>query len=470
VNQKHSAAYDEFLGKWHGVILHSGSSYRLSVSIERNLAIAVDCPDEGEMGMVMEAVAHQGVNISGYLPLLKAHLKLRFLPRSQRFVAELDFENSSRRFHLIKDNPAFLKYQYPRLEANGRPCAIYTYNPPSPLRDGWEVASLKDVGLDIEPIELQIDKILHGAYNQPEAVLIVKNGQLVLEEYFHGLRRRDLHGIQSCTKSVTSIVFGIAKDQGYIHHEQDFVYEYFENRRGYRWIDEQYPIRLLHLLTMTAAIEWNEAIPYTNPQNDNTAMNMSSDWVGYILNKGIRGAQGERYIYTSGMSILLGAIIKNATGRFVDEFANDFLFTPLGINRFYWASAADGTRHTGGGLSLKARDVAKIGALMLAWGAWKGNKIVSSGWVEDSIRQHTPAGDYPYGYQWHLPVFEVNGRRISCFAAAGYGGQWLFMFPEYDLEIVFLAGAYGADSKPYEKAAGFLAAACGSQPVLVQGV
>jgi CubicO group peptidase (beta-lactamase class C family) len=243
-------------------------------------------------------------------------------------------------------------------------------------------------------------------------------------------------------------VLGLAVDRGLIRGVHQPVYTLFPERRGYRWIDERYDITLYHVLTMTAALDWNETLPYTDPRNDNTAMNMSDDWVGYVLNKGVAGAHGEKYAYTSGLSILLGAIVKNATGLYVDEFAAEHLFEPLGITDYRWSAAPDGTRHTGGGLSLRPRDAAKIGAMMLNGGVWRGQQILSEEWARESTRQHTRLGDYPYGYQWHRHTF---GAGMESFCAAGYGGQWWFMFPALDLAVIFTAGAYGGDSKPYEK-------------------
>jgi CubicO group peptidase (beta-lactamase class C family) len=180
-------------------------------------------------------------------------------------------------------------------------------------------------------------------------------------------------------------------------------------------------------------------------------MNRSDDWVGYVLDRGVAGAPGEEYAYNSGLSILLGAIIECATGLHVDEFAEEYLFKPLGIHDYRWFTAPDGTCHTGGGLSLRPRDAAKIGTMMLQGGAWQSQRILSEGWVRESTRQHTKPGDYPYGYQWHLHTFSVNDTAVKSFCAAGYGGQWLFMVPALDMAVVFTAGAYGGDSKPYEK-------------------
>jgi CubicO group peptidase (beta-lactamase class C family) len=100
---------------------------------------------------------------------------------------------------------------------------------------------------------------------------------------------------------------------------------------------------------------------------------------------------------------------------------------------------------------LRPRDAAKLASLMLAGGIWNERRILSEQWARESTRRQTRPGDYGYGYQWHLHTFETGGRLFESFCAKGYGGQYLFMLPAHDLAVVFTAGAYGGDSRPYEK-------------------
>jgi CubicO group peptidase (beta-lactamase class C family) len=355
------------------------------------------------------------------------------------------------KLELRRDRPEWRRFLVPSLGAAGQPVRQYAYRVPEETGDGWLTGSLRAAGLSEEHVSRLGQAILDGQYPQAHSVLIARDQQLVFEEYFYGHESQRRHGLQSATKSITSILVGVAIDLGAIEGVDQPVYTFFPERRGCRWIDERHNVTLRHLLTMTAALDWNEQLPYTDPLNDNTAMNMSGDWVGYVLDRGLAGTPGERYMYCSGLSILLGAIVHSATGQYVDEFAAEHLFGPLGITDYRWSAAPDGTRHTGGGLSLRPRDAAKIGAMMLGGGVWRGRRILSEGWVRESTRQQTRPGDYAYGYQWHLHAFTVAGSAVPCCCAAGYGGQWLFLFPSLDLEVVFTAGAYGGDSRPYEK-------------------
>ena len=120
-----------------------------------------------------------------------------------------------------------------------------------------------------------------------------------------------MHPIQSDTKRVTSILIGIAIDHGIIPGLDRKVYDYFKNYTGTKWIEQKYEITIKHALTMTAGLDWDErSYKYGDSRNDNTAMNNSIDWIKYILNKNMAHTLGERFNYTSGLSVLLGATIK----------------------------------------------------------------------------------------------------------------------------------------------------------------
>lgn len=314
------------------------------------------------------------------------------------------------------------------------------YEIPSTTGDGWKTASLSDVYIDPLKINDLISAIRDKKFKHIHSVIIVKNGKLVLEEYFKGYNRDKLHPIQSDTKSVTSILIGIAIDHRIIPGLDKMIYDYFEYYAGTKWIDQQYQITLKHALTMTAGLDWDERThPYGDARNENTAMNNSIDWIKYILNKNTAHTPGERFNYASGLSVLLGAIIKKAAGLSADGFAQKHLFKPLGITEYQWYQNWDHTIHTGGGLRLKPRDMAKIGHMMLNGGVWQGRQIVSPGWVRESTQAHVKTGGHDYGYQWWCGKSIHNNRIVDAFWAAGHGGQYIFVLPSLDLVVVFTA-------------------------------
>ncbi len=358
------------------------------------------------------------------------------------------------------DNPAFRKFDYPRVDTSGEPLRVYAYQKPAALSDGWAVSTVEAEGLDPGQLRGFMNRILNGKWGRAEGVVIARNGRLVVDEYFHGFHRDKLHTLQSVTKSITSLLFGVAKDQGSIKSVDQVVYEFFPEYVGRTWVDQKYDRTLYHLLTMTAAIDWDEHVPYGQIENSNTAMNRSPDWIGYVLDRNVAGPPGKVCVYTSGFTILLGGVIKKATGKYVDELADETLFGTLGITNYRWLRHDDGTRHTGGGLSLLPRDLAKVGQLVLNGGTWNGERVISEAWIKESTRPHVPMEAYRlkqfryterYAYQWWNDTYQVDGRAIDVIAGHGFGGQYLGIVPDLNLVIVLIGGDYVDQTiRPFE--------------------
>jgi len=176
-------------------------------------------------------------------------------------------------------------------------------------------------------------------------------------------------------------------------------------------------------------------IPYTDLRNDAVRMNQSRDPVRFVLEKSVATEPGRRFLYDSGVSIVLGEVVRKASGQAADEFAREHLFAPLGITEYRWGKLPDGTVHTGGGLWLRPRDMAKLGQLMLDGGRWRGNQIVGEAWVRDSVKQQAPYRGY--GYRWWLRSFWGRDRVIKAFAAKGLGGQFIVVIPDLRLVSAF---------------------------------
>jgi hypothetical protein len=229
------------------------------------------------------------------------------------------------------------------------------------------------------------------------------------------------------------------------------VYEFFPEYKGTRWIDQKYDITLKHVLTMTAGLDWDEVTNlHPHPKNPNTGMYRTDHPIKYILNKRKVATPGERWNYNSGLTILLGGIIKNTSGRYADKFAEQYLFKPLGIANYQWNEHPDGTIYTHGDLFLKPRDMAKIGYIMLNQGKWENKQIVSNAWIQESTREHIDTfWGYGYGYQWRCGKTLICDQEIEAFWASGTGGQKIYVFPKLDLVVVFTSklfdNIYGHD-------------------------
>jgi CubicO group peptidase (beta-lactamase class C family) len=266
--------------------------------------------------------------------------------------------------------------------------------------------------------------------------VIIKNGKLVLEEYFDGFDRETKHRIFSASKSVTSILIGIAMDQKKLAGVDTKVYELFPGYEGTKWIDERYEIKLKDVLTMTAGLDWSGwDYPGYDSRSPTRKMSVSNDWIKFVLDREVTDPPGSRYIYNNGLTILLGEVVRKSTGEDADIFAENNLFTPLGITDYSWDKGPKSVLNTAGGLRLKPRDMAKIGHLYLHDGQWNGRQVVSQYWVNESVKDHVNQNvtfGTGYGYQWWCGKSKINERVVETFYAAGHGGQYIFVCPALD--------------------------------------
>lgn len=319
-----------------------------------------------------------------------------------------------------------------------RPCE-YRYEIPRKQKDGWGTSSLARQGVDENKINAMMNGILSDDLPNIHSVLLIKNGKLVLEEYFNGYSREMKHLIASVTKSITSILIGIAIDRQLIEGVDQKAYEFFPDYKGTKWVDGKYDISLENVMTMTAGIDWDEiTFLHPHPKNPNTRMYQSDHPIGFVLNRKQIAQPGSVWRYNSGLTVLLGGILKKATGRDADKFAGQYLFGPLGIADSWWGKHKDGTVYAHGDLALKPRDLAKIGYLMLNDGKWENRQIVSNAWVEKSTAAliDTYKG-YGYGYQWRHGKTKICEQDVEAFWGSGTGGQKLYVFPHLDLVAVF---------------------------------
>lgn len=324
----------------------------------------------------------------------------------------------------------------------------------------FENASFQEVGMDSLPI-LQMEKeIQEGTYPNFHSVLISKNGKLVYEHYFPGKdeiwgddlgviahKKEDLHDVRSISKSVVSACIGLAIAQGKIYSDTQSVFEFFPEFEKYN-IGERSKLTLKHLLNMTSGIEWNEEVPYSDPLNSEIQMITSPNPIEFVLSRPMELAPGKAWKYNGGTTQLLAAILKKTTGLEVDQFAGQFLFKPLGINRFEWVKYPEmELPAAASGLRLRSRDLLKIGMLYSNAGKWNGKQLIPEDWVKRSIQSHIRFGrnnQVGYGYQfWILSANTiVEGQNQSIIAAIGNGDQRIYMDFAHQLIVITTAGNY----------------------------
>lgn len=251
--------------------------------------------------------------------------------------------------------------------------------------------------------------------------------------YYHGT---DLHTMQSVSKTVSSVIVGIAKTRGDFKAGLDTpLLSYFDSANVKNIDDRKRRITLRHVLTMTTGLDWNEEVAYDDPKNDASLMEASDDWVQYVIDRPMAQEPGKVFNYSSGVSELLAYIFEKETGRDIEQYGVQYLFGPLGMEHF-WKRSPLGVVDTEGGLFLKNSDLAKIGYLYLHGGLWEGKQIVSKQWVQDSVAPFTDAEQqYKYGFKWWL--LPRTDRQGFVWMARGFGGQRLMVFPEEQMIAVF---------------------------------
>lgn len=291
----------------------------------------------------------------------------------------------------------------------------------------------------------ELDTIIHKRYQNIAGMVILKDGKTEYENYFNNCDAASKLHIYSVTKSIISILIGIAIDKGYIKSIDEKVLSFFPEyqvKKGETTIQQ---ITLQHLMTMTAPYQYRIA-PYTKYFT-------SEDWVTFSLN--LLGGKGKigKFQYTPliGPDILSG-ILQKTTGQTVFAFARENLFLPLGIqvdkniifetkeeqiafnkatNMSGWVADPTGINTAGWGLTLSPMDMAKIGQLYLDHGLFHGTQIVSSHWIDESTTEHSRWGKLPYGYLWWI----IEDNNFSAFCALGDGGNVICCIPEKNIVI-----------------------------------
>jgi CubicO group peptidase (beta-lactamase class C family) len=282
--------------------------------------------------------------------------------------------------------------------------------------------------MDSEILADMLNEILEREHNI-DSVVIIRNGSMVLDVYIYPWKPSTNHVIHSCTKSIVSVLIGIAIDKGYIDDVQQPVLSLFPERSAENIDAWKEGMTLEDLLTMSSGLDCQDSYLYR--WRGLQQMRASSDWVQHMLDLPMTEEPGTRFEYCNGASFLLSAILQEATGMNANEFAEEHLFGPLEITDVVWPGNPAGISIGWGELHMRPHDMAKIGQLYLRGGQWDGQQIVSSAWVEASTHKHIAATlEDGYGYQWWID-------DEGFFMALGYAGQFIFVIPEKNMVVVF---------------------------------
>lgn len=312
----------------------------------------------------------------------------------------------------------------------------YNYEAPVSLDDNIQTSHIQSAN-DSLFIHSLIAEIIEGRYGRINSFLLLKNNKLICEEYFYGYSHSDLHQIESSTKSITSLLVGIAKDKGMIKDINEPLYKCFPS---YKYLNtgEYKNITIASLLSMTSAFS-----------NENDELFQSNNRIDYALNRELIHTAGGKFVYDGGNTEILGAVLKNKTEMFADDFAEKYLFTPLNIKTYNWnILRQDGFPCMSGSLQLLPRDMAKIGLLVLNNGKFNNEEIISKQWIEESTTAKTTThieGDN-YSYHWWNITLRSNQKNYVTIWANGLGSQFIYIIPALDIVIATTGYNYENDS------------------------
>ncbi len=337
-----------------------------------------------------------------------------------------------------------------KLVSKGLP--VYGYHEPVQLNDGLETANVSDVSMDRQVIQNMMDEIAQDGYKELHSLLIYKDGKLVLEDYFFGNNdtinfeegvivdsrpepiqwtRNTPHYVASVNKALTSTLVGIALDQNNLSTATNIA-SYLPAYSQHFDSEPAANIDFESCLTMTAGFQWDEW-----GSNDLALLWKSDDFAEYVLSRNNMGIDSE-WRYNSALPNLLLKALDNMVAGDVRSWAHDNFYEKLGITNYNWQSQPDGYPEGAARMYITPRDMLKVGITYLQNGQWQGEQVIPAKWVEEclNVKKSTDSGDYSY-YFW---MRELKG--VKYLSADGDGGNYINIFPEQNMVVVFTQGLY----------------------------
>lgn len=334
---------------------------------------------------------------------------------------------------------------YPR----GKPGQRYSYTPPVPLKDGWPVGTLEDVGMSRNQIEKFIQMLIDVPMDsigssQVHSVLIARHGKLVLEEYFHGYNRDMPHDTRSAAKSWTATLIGAAMQAGIPITLDTPVYQTMLGSLPHDLDPRKRAMTLEHLITMTAGFNCDDN-DSSAPLNEDAMWEQTEepDWYRYTLNVPMASTPGEKIVYCSAVANLSGGVLRKIAGEPLPDLFYRLIAKPLQMGTYHLLLTPTGEAYGGGGHHFLPRDFMKLPQLMVNGGKWNGKQILAKDWTEKSgAALRDLSTNQQYGYLWNSVKYPYKGKKVHAYFAGGNGGQIFMGIPELDLVIAFTGGSY----------------------------
>ena len=293
-----------------------------------------------------------------------------------------------------------------------------------------------------------------GEYEGTTSIVVMQNGEIIAERYFDDGAHEALRNTRSVTKTVAALLAGIAVSDGDLKPTST-IGSLFPDHAFQNPDPRKLQTTLEDLLTMSSRLECDDSNMFSRGNEER--MYLVEDWVGFYLDLPVRGfpawvdkpedsPYGRAFSYCTAGVVTAGAMIEKSTGQRLEDFAQERLFSPLGIEQFNWQFTPLQQAMAGGGLELTSRSLARLGNLFLDVGQVGGTQIVSQQWVRDALRPHVQVPDgrgLEYGYLLWLQPFEVAGQSVTARIMSGNGGNKVIIQPETHSVTVITTRNFG---------------------------
>lgn len=311
----------------------------------------------------------------------------------------------------------------------------------------YDGLSISNESFDSNKIKELKGKIQEGVFKKISSVIVIKNGKLLMEEYFNGETRATLHDPRSVDKSFASSITGIAIKEGYLKNEEQPLKDFYDLKAFANYSIQKENTSIKDLLTMCSGFDGDDEDDQSPGNEEN--MYPTSDWVKFTLDLPFNQTRpaGQWHYFTAGV-ILLGDILNKTVKGGLETFADEKLFKPLHI-RYQWEYTPQHVPNTAGGIKMSALDFAKYGQLYKNDGVWNGKQVIPKEWIDKTFtrqKQIPGRSNEYYGYLFWNKSFPVKDQSYEAFYCAGNGGNYILIFKDLPLVIVITATAYG---QPY---------------------
>lgn len=282
-------------------------------------------------------------------------------------------------------------------------------------------------------------------YRRINSVIVVRDGELLVERYYNGAGREATHNPRSVGKTFAATVLGIAIEEGYIESVDQRLDEFYDLERYANYSDKKASVTLRHLLTMSSGFEGFD-FDMSSIGNEEY-MYPQDNWVAWALDLPMADDRepGDEWRYFTAGIVILGDILNSAVPGGLEAYADARLFSRIGVRNYEWQHTPQRVANTAGGIQLTPLGFAAFGELHRRRGEWDGESVLSAGWVEEMMHpviETTIAGD-TYGYLWWHKSYTVGDEQWPVTYCSGNGGNKIFVFNDKPLVVVVTASAYG---------------------------